>query len=285
MQGWPLAAALLSALLHASWNAAIKAHAAPREAMAAQMIAAAVLGACGLVFTGLPPSSAWPWIGTSTLLNVCAVSALLRAYEHGGFGTVYPVMRAVGVLAVAAGAPFVLGERLGPAALLGVAMVAAALLGLTWDSWKGKGRAAGQGFPPKALGWTVLAGTLTGGYVIADAQGARAGGGSPLSYGLAVSVTNALAMSWVSRGLGTPWVLLARHGRLAWPASVASMVSYLLILWVFTQAPVAPAAALRDTSAIFAMLIAVLWLKERFSAARLAAVGLALAGVPLLRLG
>jgi drug/metabolite transporter (DMT)-like permease len=178
-----------------------------------------------------------------------------------------------------------------------------ALLMLTWDSRrtavggaKGSGigdaapadadRAALQGLPPRSLAWTLAAGALTSGYVLADAQGARVGGGtSPLAYGLAVSVTNALAMSWVSRGLGAPWTLVRRHARLAWPAALASSTSYLLILWVFTRAPVAPAAALRDTSAIFAMLIAVLWLKERFTPARIAALALVVAGVPLLRLG
>jgi len=67
--------------------------------------------------------------------------------------------------------------------------------------------------------------------------------------------------------------------------ATASMASYLLILWVLRHAPVAPAAALRDTSAVFAMLIAVLWLKEPLQPRRIGVLLLALAGVPLLRLG
>ena len=43
--------------------------------------------------------------------------------------------------------------------------------------------------------------------------------------------------------------------------------------------------ALRDTSAVFALLIAVIWLKEPFTKTRVAAVLLAAAAVPLLRLG
>ncbi|MBI5718426.1 MAG: EamA family transporter [Burkholderiales bacterium] len=294
MDGWPLVAALTSALLHAAWNAAVKAHPAPREAMAAQMTGAALLAALGLVATGLPPPAAWPWIAASTTLNVCAVLALLRAYELGGFGTVYPVMRAIGVLGVAAVAPFALGERLGPGAMLGVGLIVAALLLLTRDAHGVVGAQAGAqaaDFPPKALAWTALAGVITSGYVLADAQGARSGGAGvgaaagPLAYGLAVSVSNALAMSWVSRAAGAPWALLARHWRLVLPVSSASMLSYLLILWVFTRAPVAPAAALRDTSAVFAMLIAVVWLKERLRPRRWLALALVIAGVPLLRLG
>lgn len=303
LDGWSLAAALASALLHASWNAAVKAHATPREAMVAQMLAAAGLGAVGLAVIGLPPLAAWPWVAASTLLNVAAVSAMLKAYEHGGFGTVYPVMRAIGVLGVAAVAPLVLGERPGPWVLMGVGLIAAALVLLTLDARRGGAvasslptPAAPGGFPPAALGWTLLAGLITSGYVLADAQGARAGGavagaagvaglGGALAYGLSVSVTNGLAMAWVSRRVGAPWVLLRRHAGLAAPLAIASMISYLLILWVFTRAPVAPAAALRDTSALFAMLIAVVWLKERLGPRRLLALALAVAGVPLLRLG
>jgi len=67
------------------------------------------------------------------------------------------------------------------------------------------------------------------------------------------------------------------------PAGFAAMASYLLILWVWSGAPVAPSSALRDTSAVFAILIAALWLKERFTRQHLCAVLLAAAAVPLLR--
>jgi drug/metabolite transporter (DMT)-like permease len=67
--------------------------------------------------------------------------------------------------------------------------------------------------------------------------------------------------------------------------ALAAVVSYLLILWVWSGAPIAPAAALRDTSAVFALLIAVVWLKEPFTPMRVVAVLLAAAAVPLLRLG
>lgn len=182
-----LLAALLSAMLHAGWNAAIKASAAPAETMAAQMTAAALIGAAGLLVTGLPPPAAWPWIACSTAMNTVAVGATLRAYREGGFGTVYPIARATSVLVVAGSSAWLVGEQLGTWAALGVGCVAT--------------------------------------------------------------------------------------------------VSYALILWVYTRAPIAPAAALRDTSAVFAMLIAVVWLKEPMPVRRLAVVALALAGVPLLRLG
>jgi drug/metabolite transporter (DMT)-like permease len=283
-----LLAALLSALLHALWNAAIKASAAPAETMAAQMTAAALIGAAGLLVTGLPPPAAWPWIACSTAMNTVAVGATLRAYREGGFGTVYPIARATSVLVVAGSSTWLVGEQLGPWAALGVACVAAALLLLARDTARapspGAAAATASTLPPAALAWTLAAGVATAGYVLSDAQAVRAAG-SPWAYAFAVSVTNALAMGWRQRALGSPWTLLARHARTGVPAGIVATVSYALILWVFTRAPIAPAAALRDTSAVFAMLIAVVWLKEPMPARRLAIVALALAGVPLLRLG
>src|SRR5690348_12180095 len=80
-----VAAALLSALLHAGWNAAVKASVRPMEAMTAQMLVGALIVLPGLAWTGLPVREAWPWIAASTLMNVLTVASLLRAYALGGF--------------------------------------------------------------------------------------------------------------------------------------------------------------------------------------------------------
>ena len=269
--------ALLSAVLHAGWNAAVKASPRPVEAMAAQMLLSAALVVPGLALTGLPAAASWPWIAASTAMNLLTVSALLRAYEHGGFGVVYPVTRAISVLLVVPLAAVLVGERLGLGAMAGVALIAASLVLL------GHGTGRDGGFSPRAFGWTLLAGLATAAYVMCDARGVRAAG-SPWAYGFAVSVTNAAAMGWRQRRLGTPWRLVRANCAIAAPAALAAVVSYLAILWVWTEAPIAPAAALRDTSAVFAILIAAAWLREPFTAGRLLAVLLAAAAVPLLRL-
>lgn len=273
-----VAAALASALLHAAWNAAIKTSPNPAKAMTAQMLLGAILVVPVLFWTGLPNSAAWGWIAASTFLNVVTISALLRAYELGGFGVVYPVVRSVAVLLVVPLSAVLTGDHLDFTGLLGILVIASALVLLGWDA------ARGHGVPPAAAGWMLAAGLGTAAYIMCDAQGVRTSG-SPLAYGFTVSITNALAISWRQWHAGPPW----RHVRSQWivalPVAVASMVSYLLILWVWGHAPIAPAAALRDTSAIFAVLIAVLWLKEPFTRLRIGAVILAAMAVPLLRLG
>jgi drug/metabolite transporter (DMT)-like permease len=273
-----VAVALLSALLHAGWNAAVKASPRPTEAMAAQMLASAIIVLPGLLWTGLPALASWIWIGISTLANMVMVTALMRAYERGGFGVVYPVVRAVSVMLVVPMSAFLVGDRLTLTAVAGVSLIALAL-GLLGLSARRE-----SDFNPGVLIWTLVAGLSTAVFVICDGQGVRLAG-SPWAYGFAVAVLNAVAMCWRQRQFGTPWQLLAKNWTVAVPAAIAAVISYMAILWVWSQAPIAPAAALRDTSAVFAILIAVVWLREPLTGARMFAVLLAAAAVPLLRLG
>ena len=246
--------------------------------MAAQMLVAAAISAPILLLTGLPAVGAWPWIVASMLINLVAVRALLRAYELAGFGLVYPIGRAVSVLLVAPLSVWLAGERLGPALLGGIGLIVVSL-GLVAMSAR-----RDRDLHPRALAWTLASGVAIACYVLADAQGVRQSG-STLAYASAVSIGNALIVSITQHRAVAPWRLVREHWRVALPCGLASSISYFLILWVWRQAPIAPASALRDTSAIFALLIAVLWMKESLGGWRLAAVVSTAAAIPLLRLG
>ena len=278
MDGVLVAAALASAFLHAAWNAAVKATPRPAEAMAGQMIMAAVISVPILLWTGLPDVAALKWVALSSTINAFAVATMLRAYDAAGYGVVYPVGRAVSVMIVLPMAALLLGERMGPAAIAGVAMIASSLA-LLAASARGEG-----GIPARGLAWMLASGACIAAYVMCDAQGVRASG-SALAYGCVASIANGAVMAWRQRHLGNPVQLVASFPAITVVAGFASMASYLLILWAWDQGPIAPAAALRDTSAIFALLISVFWLKEPFDRLRIAAVLLSAAAVPLLRLG
>jgi len=281
-----IAAALASAVLHAGWNAAVKASPRPAATMTAQMVVGAALVVPALLWTGLPGQEAWGWIAASTILNTATVTALLRAYALAGFGVVYPVVRALSVLLVVPLAAAVSGERVSAWGVAGVALVAGSLVLL------GLGNRGERAIPAKALAWTLAAGLSTAAYVLCDAQGVRHSG-SPWAYGFTVSITNALAMLCQQRAVARASVQAARAGGASLasaglvrvvPIALAAMTSYLLILWVWSLASIAPAAALRDTSAVFALLIAIVWLKEPFTPLRLFAILMSAAAVPLLRL-
>ena len=119
--------------------------------------------------------------------------------------------------------------------------------------------------------------------VMLDVQGIRSSG-SPIAYGCCAAVVNGSLMLLRQRRRPGLWPAIVRHRRVVVGAGAASMVSYLLIVWVFSQAPMAISAALRDTSAVFAVLISVFVLKEKLSRLQQAAVLVAACAVPLLRL-
>ena len=271
-------AALASALLHAGWNAAVKASGQAQPVMTAQMQAAALLVLPILAWAGLPAPAAWGWMLASTSLCLVAVAAMLRAYEHGPFGAVYPLMRASSVLLVLPVAFWLAREQPAPVGVAGVLLIALAVASLAF------GADARRAFNRRALAWTILAAACTAGYVVCDGQGVRRAG-SPLAYGAGMSVLNAIGWTlWQSRR-GQAW----SRDKLVWawglPVALASVLSYLLILWAWTRAPIAPAAALRDTSAVFAALLSVWVLKEPLGKRVLVAVLLAATGAVLIRLG
>jgi drug/metabolite transporter (DMT)-like permease len=278
MEGIVVVAALASALLHASWNAAVKASPWAPRVMTAQMQAAAVLVLPILAWGGLPAAAAWPWMLASTLLCVAAVATMLRAYDYGPFGAVYPLMRASSVLLVLPVASYLAHEAPAALGVAGVLLIALGVASLALGS------GANRAFNRQALLWTLLAAACTAGYVVCDGQGVRRAG-TPWSYGAGMSVLNAVSWSLFQWRKGQAW---SRDGAVwAWgvPAAVASVASYLLILWAWTRAPIAPAAALRDTSAVFAALLSVWVLKEPLSRRVMVAVLLAAAGAVLIRLG
>lgn len=280
-----VAAALASALLHAAWNAAVKAAAEPTQAMTAQMVGSALVSLPLLAFTGLPGAAALPWMLAGTLFNAGTVLCMLRGYAHAGFGLVYPMARASSVLLVLPLAAAVAAEWPRPAGLAGVLLVSGAVALLALAAARRPGRAAAAGaarIGPAGLAWTLASGGFAAAYIVCDAQGVRHAD-TVLGYGCAQMVLNASAWSALQRRSPLPALVAQFPRTLALIA--AAMVSYLLIVYAWRHAPIALSSALRDTSAIFGALIAWLVLKERPDARVGAAVALATLGAVLIRLG
>ena len=270
-------AALLSALLHASWTAAVKHTGQTTEAMTGQMVAAGLITSPLLLWLPWPAPEAWGWMAASCFFNWLGILCMLRAYEQGDYGAVYPLSRATMVMVIAPLSLVFAGERLSVPAWIGVACIATALV-LMASQARG-----GRRLGPAVLGWTLLGGVLSAVCVMLDVQGIRASG-SPIAYGCCAAVLNAVLMLLRQRRRPGLWPAIVRHRRVVVGAGAVSMVSYLLIVWVFAQAPMAISAALRDTSAVFAVLISVFVLKERLGRLQQVAVLVAACAVPLLRL-
>ena len=133
--------------------------------------------------------------------------------------------------------------------------------------------------------WALGTAGFTAAYTVADGVGARlalsASGFAMWMFALdgLVMLGFALAARGPS-GLGA--LLPAWRGGLA--AGAMSLGSYWIAIWAFTQAPLALVAALRETSVLFALLIAAVWLHERIGPRRWAAAALIVTGIVLMRL-
>ena len=79
---------------------------------------------------------------------------------------------------------------------------------------------------------------------------------------------------------------MAKEGKFRlFGGGLASFVAYLLVVWAFTQAPIALVTALRETSIVFAVLIGVFIFREKLNLAKVISTFLTIAGAVLLRFG
>lgn len=275
-----LAAVLAAAFLHAAWNAVVK---VALDRFSSILLLALCQSGLALLLLPLFPApglASWPWLAASALLHTGYKLFLIRAYVHGDMSQVYPLARGTAPLIVAIVGAVALGEPMTPLKALAVAAIA---LGVVVMSLRGGAELVR--IPPRALAWALGTAAFTASYTLADAVGARLSG----------SVSGFTLWMFVLDGLGMLAFALAARGPAAlrglasaWGAGLAagamSLLSYWIAIWAFTQAPVALVAALRETSVLFAMLIAVLVLKEPAGIGRWTAAGLILLGVVLLRL-
>ena len=257
----PLAvvAALSSAFIHASWNAALKGG-------GDRVVDAFLIAVGGIIIWlfvwsiwGVPHAGAWPYLLASVLIHLVYWFALFNAYDAGDMSHIYTLSRGSAPLLVAIGAALMAHEIPPPVKLAGIALISAGVLCVGFSP-----RA-----PLKATLWALTIGVCIGAYSLIDALGARQSG-------------NALVyVSWTSGIMGVPMIAAAywRKGASLTPEAftapwrglaigIISFLGYGLVLWAQTFAPIAQTTALRETSVVFGALIAFLVLHERLGLRR-----------------
>jgi len=267
-------AVLCAALLHAGWNAIVK---LGGDTLLTTILVtgwAAVLAALALPWLPLPAPASWPWLAASAVLQVGYYVLVARAYQAADMSLSYPLMRGCAPLLVALAGGLAFGERLTAGGWLGIAAVSAGVVGMAG------GGARRQLRLPLAIAVFIAS------YTLVDARGARLSGHA-VSYTLWLFLLSGLPLPlWALCARRAP---LLRHLRGHWGRGLVggfgTTASYGIALWAMTRAPVAPIAALRETSILFALLISALVLKERIGRRRMLAAALIVAGVVLLRLG
>lgn len=262
------------ALLHATWNALVRASSDKQLAAIANSVGSGVISICAAVWLPAPAPESLPWIAASIAVHVLYFRFLAGAYRWGELSYAYPVMRGGGPIVVALAGILVFAEALGTSQWAGIALVCGGILALAHGA-----------HDRRATAFALANAGVIGCYTLIDATGARASG-APLSYALWLCAGNALmngAIGVAQRRGELPAYLRRRWGR-ALLGGACSMAAYASALWAMTRAPVALVAVLRETSVVFALVLGALFLGEKMTRRRLVATGAVLAGLVVLKL-
>lgn len=272
-----IGAALLSALIHASWNAVLK---GGRDRITDSFLVALggiIAGGTLMLALGPLPREAWGHLALSVVIHLAYWFTLFKGYDAGDLSHVYTLSRGTAPLLVTLGAALTAGEFPAPVKIAGIALVSAGVLLV----------GASPRAPLKATLWALAIGVCISGYSLNDALGARASD-SALQYVGWVTVLSSAPMALFALWRRGAKRLLADAALAPWRGIAVGAVSlggYGLVLWAQTFAPIGQVTALRETSVVFAALIAFLFLRERLGARRWLGAAVVAAGAGLIAFG
>jgi drug/metabolite transporter (DMT)-like permease len=273
-----IAAAITSAIIHASWNAALKGGRGDRVADAFLIAVGGILVSLALFAAmGLPAAASWPFLSASVLIHLVYWTLLFRAYDMGDLSHIYTLSRGTAPLLVTLGAMIAAREVPPLIKALGMALVSIGVLCVGFS----------PNAPLRASLWAIVLGVSIAGYSLNDALGARLSGNP------------ALYVGWTSGIMGIPMIAfcLWRRGstRLLADARIApirgiaigvlSFAGYGLVLWAQTFAPIGQVTALRETSVVWGALIAFVFLREELGLRRWLGAAIVALGAGLIAFG
>jgi drug/metabolite transporter (DMT)-like permease len=269
-----VALALGAAFLHAGWNVLLAGSRSTRSTTAGLLIWGVALLAVPALLTRGVSSAAVPYIAASAVFELCYFVLLARAYDSGEVSVVYPVARGSAPVVVLVFSAVALKEGVPAGPVAGVLLVALGVLFVGWGAFCPQVRAKVD--PPMRDVWFGLAiGVFIASYTLVDSEGVERA--DPIAY---------LALVVAPCAVAYPLVTKVRPdvGARAALTAAATFGAFLMVLAAFRLAPVAPVAAVRESSVVIAALLAAVVLHERVTAPRLAGAVAVAAGVAAIAL-
>jgi drug/metabolite transporter (DMT)-like permease len=291
---YALALVLAAGLFHAVWNLLAKRAGgggapfvwlytvlagllyAPVACVAVLFSGPTRMGLVGLVFV----------VGTA-VLHVGYFLSLQKGYSVGDLSVVYPLARGTGPLLASAAAVALFGERPGPIAILGIALIGGGVFVLVWEP-DGTTAASPAQRRTRRLGvaYGFLTGAFIAGYTLWDKQAVAGLALSPILYYWAALLAQAALLAPLALGRKAEVLAAWRVHRLeVLGVAVLSPLSYLLVLTALVFAPVSHVAPAREVGILIGTALGGGLLEEGHAPRRLVAAGAIVAGVVALALG
>jgi len=263
---------IVSAMMHASWNAMLKRSRDP-EHLVVSMSAACAISSCALALalhTRWPPRMALLWIVGSGLLEAGYFLTLARALSLAPLGAVYTVVRGGALLIVWPVSILLLHEELTPLRGIGTALV---LGGLATQYAKAMGR---------GIAIAAVCACFVGGYHLCYKLALSNGGSAEAVSSISISLASVLVFATAGREKRTKAITVARVELVRTLVGGAlGAVGFLLFLAGMERAGAGTVTTLRNTSILFAQILAFL-LGERPKRLGILGAVLVFAGAALL---
>lgn len=267
-----------AAVLHATWNVIVKGGDNKLFETAINALGGGLGTIFFLPFLPLPAPESWFFLALSCLCHLAYYFCISAAYKIVDLSYGYTIMRGCAPM-MTAFALMLLGDSLPPAGWAGVALLCGGVLTLTTDSLRGKVFQLKGTLAALGTSFVIMCYTLSDGY------GARASGNG-ISYTCWIFFLNIFLLNgYVLLRYGKSYVSYLRgRAKVGLFGGLCGLGSYGIALWGMTVAPIALVAALRETSVIFGMLMAVIFLGEKVTPARVIAIILVVCGGMTIRL-
>lgn len=268
---------LVAALLHAMWNSIVKSGDDKLKSTALLALTTCILTAFTLPFIELPHSQSWFYLVISVALQVLYYILVALNYKRSELSLSYPLMRGCAPVLVALASLCLIDESLSIFGWLGILLIALGIISMAWSARKVADTA---GIVLALLNATVIAT-----YTLVDGLGVRYAG-SAISYAVWLFFLSTIPIViWALVYYKHAFIAYSRaHWVSGTIAGFGSSLAYAMVLWAMLYAPIALVAALRETSIVFATMIAAWMLKETVSLSRILAVSLIVLGAIALRL-
>jgi drug/metabolite transporter (DMT)-like permease len=285
-----VALVLLSAFLHALWNALLRLEGDKDRALMAAVVVATLFAAvvAGVRWElGAVPFASLAGVGFTVLAGMMEASyfaTLAKAMGLGRLGVVYTISRGGAVVAVWPLSIALFGEVATLPALAGSAVVVG---GLALSGLSGSRGGAGEGSPGRrgAVGWAVACAMSIAGYHLAYAAALREAVNPSACFALSLAVSaaiNGVRLGGAGGGGAIGAVVRQRWPRLVMMGFMCGG-SFLILMEALARGGAGYVLTLRNTSVLFA--VAMAWrIGERPRRAEVAGAALVAAGATLMAL-
>tara|TARA_B100000475_G_scaffold182861_1_gene150197 strand:- start:42 stop:881 length:840 start_codon:yes stop_codon:yes gene_type:complete len=264
---------LFASFTHAIWNGMVKNHQDKAIAISGIVFGRLPLSIIAIIFLPLPTAESIPYLIISVIIHQGYQWFLLSSYQIGDLTKVYPISRGTGPLVATIISISFLGLVLDSLIILSIGFVCGGIITLSLFDKSKKNY--------QIIKYSLLTGLCIGLYSITDGYGAR----------VSLSAVSFISWTFIINAFLHPLVIslknekniierVKKNGKkMFFIGGSLDYLTYMIIVWAFTKAPIPMVGALRETSIFFSIFIGYFFLKEKITPAKIFSIILILAGV------